>query len=535
MKRKLSCIAACMALLITAGCSNTVDQRVVSEAKEISTAETSSEQPQTQEAPSSNTKSVTLSIDGHDLVFPTSREDAEKFLNENGYEIKNDDRVIISGYNATCDGYVTFQYMDTDPSACTGIGVQRIPVVLGDILNEEKDTYEEVYDTCNAQDSDYICIYQQTGNPEKSLGLKQKNADNCYLIKFTADRTFFNAFSNRDAYDNYGSVTYTFDNFEGYYLSSTDIDGLYVYSQPEGRFSSFTHYFYREGLNFKMDKALVCTLDTRTPELDPTRESFDNIYVGKDSSGNITEIYSAGVSSETYASANAEYEAYCKDNNVSVEPKELLEELIPSLWHKDLIETLGALLATNPALIGKKATFRINKESVQMDYDNEKTIEKFKVTIDEYPDAMILASVSFEYEDSFVASITGANIVPGQQQWLTHGNDSLIIMDEPTEITNDFDDFFSTSGNYEDLPTTYSVHDYVGCFVSGIPGSTNMLIEDASGNPVAVYLGEHDYSAYHKVPIIQYGDEKNYPGTEMLDGLDFSAGVDADGNYVYVE
>lgn len=535
MKGKLLCIAACAALLITVGCSNSADQSVISEAKEISEEESSLEQTKALEAPSGNTKSITISIGGKDLVFPASKEEAEKFLNENGYELRHNDRVILSGFNATLDGYVTFEYFDKDPSICTGVGVQEIPVVLGDLLNEENNTYEEVYGACKAQGSDYVCIYQQEGNPDKTLGLKQKDADNCYRISFSGDVSKFDAFIDRDAYDKHGSVTYTFDTHEGYYLSSTDVDGLYVYSPPEGIYSSFTHYFYREGFNYNMDKALVCTLDTRNQDLDSSRESFDNIYVGKDENGNVVEIYISGISSETYASANAEYEEYCKNNNVSIEPKELLDEIILPLWHKDVIETLGALLATNPEMKGKQATFRLNKESVEMDYDNETTLEKFKITIDEYPDVMILASVNYDGEESFGISLTGANITPGKQQWVSHANDSLIIMDEPTDIGKEFDDFFSTSGDYEDLPTTYSVHDYVGCFVSGIPGSTNMLIEDASGKPVALFLGEHDYSDYHKVPIIQYGDEMNYPGVSMLDGLDFSMGVDSDGNYVYVE
>ena len=47
----------------------------------------------------------------------------------------DDDRVILSGFNATLDGYVIFEYFDKDPSICTGVGVQEIPVVLGDLLN----------------------------------------------------------------------------------------------------------------------------------------------------------------------------------------------------------------------------------------------------------------------------------------------------------------------------------------------------------------------------------------------------------------
>lgn len=535
MKRKLSCIATCITLLIIAGCSNSTEQSALNEVKDISAEESSSEQTKALEVSSGNTKSITINIGGQDLVFPTSREEAEKFLNENGYELRNNNRVMISGHNVSLDGFVTFEYLDKDPSVCTGIGVQEIPVVLGDLLNEENNTYEEVYDVCNAQGSDYLCIYEQVGNPDKALGVKQKDANNCYRISFNGNVRTFDAFIDKDAYDKHGSVTYTFDTHEGYYLSSTDIDGLYVYSPPEGIYSSFTHYFYREGLNYNMDKALVCTVDTRNQNLDPDRESFDNIFVGKDENGNVAEIYISGVSAETYASANDEYEDYCKKNNMSIEPKEFLDELIPPLWHKDVIKAMGALLAINPDMNGKKVTFRINKESVEMDYDNQKTLEKFKMTIDEYPDVMILASVNFQGEESFGISLTGANVIPGKQQWVTYGNDSLIIVDEPTDIGKEFDNFFSTSGNYEDLPTTYSVHDYVGCFVSGIPGSTNLLIEDASGKPVAVYLGEKDYSNYHKVPIIQYGDEMNYTGVEMLDGLDFSVGVDSDGNYVYVE
>ena len=230
-----------------------------------------------------------------------------------------------------------------------------------------------------------------------------------------------------------------------------------------------------------------------------------------------------------------EYELVLSLTKDSIEPKELLDELIPSIWHADLIQTFGALVVSNPDMKGKQVTFRINKESVEMDYDMDTTLCKFKVTIDEYPDVMMLVDATFDGEDSFSVSATGANIIPGKQQFAAHGNGGLIFMDEPGDIKKEFDDFFSESGNYENLPTTYSVHDYVGYFASGIPGSTNMLIEDASGNPVAIFLGEHDYSKYNKVPIVQYGDESNYPDTEEWDGLDFSVGVDANGNYVYIQ
>ncbi len=539
MKKRFLCIAACVALMITAGCGNGGVADVI-QAKEISTSESSDEKPVEQEVSAEQTSSlksepITIRVNGQDLVFPTSRDDAEKFMADNGYTVKQNDRVQITGFHEGLHGFLTFDYMDQDPSVCTGVEIQELPIVCGDLVTGENDTYKMIYDKCNVSGSGYLSIYQRDSSMGNELGIIENGADNCYLIKFNGDSIEkFSAFISKDYYDSHGSITRTFTNFEENFLSSTDIEGLYIYSPKEGRTFS-TNYFYRDGLNFKLDNALVCTVDTRNPKYDSDRDHFDNIYVGKDENGKIKEIYEAGISESTYANAKAEFEEYCNSYKVSIEPKELLDEVIPELWHKDMIQCLGALLAQNEEMKKNGATFRINKESVAMDYDLDTTNAEFKMTIDEYPDVMILVSTTYEYESSFGMSATGANIIPGKQQFACIGDDNAIAMDQPADISSKFDDFFSTSGNYENLPTTYCIHDYVGYYASGVAESTNMVIEDASGNPVALFLGEHDYSNYKKVPIIEYGDEVNYPGTEMLDGLDFSSGIDSDGKYVYIE
>ncbi len=543
MKKRIVCMAVCLTMLITAGCGNSTETDV-SRAQELSTAEGSGEK--SEEKPEGaagdqsdetgnayqNVKSVTMNIGGSDLVFPTSREDAEKFLNDNGYELRQNDRVQISGFSKEQDGFLILDYLDQDPSICTGIQVQGIPVTCGDLVTEDQNTYKSVYDLCNDNSSDYHPIYQREGTTDYELGIQQNSADNCYLISFKDTVDNFWAFINRDYYDNHGGINRSLDIYEGEYLSSTDIEGLYLCTQDEGKVPH-THYFYREGLNFKMDKASVCTVDTYDRNYSQNIENFDNIYAVKNDNGEIIEIYEAGVSSAASSEAKAKYEELCRNNNISVEPKEFLDELVPELWHHIIIECLGWVMSQNPDMKG--GTFRINKESVKMDYDVDTTYCDFKMTIDEYPDVMLLVDTTFDYETRFSIGVKAANVIPGKQIWASCSNDAVGIMDQPSDIGKEFDDFFSTSGKYEDLPTTYSIHDYVGYFASGISGTTNMLIEDASGNPVAVYLGEHDYSRYHKVPIIEYGDDVNFPGSNMLDGLDFSHGEDADGNILYIE
>ncbi len=121
-------------------------------------------------------------------------------------------------------------------------------------------------------------------------------------------------------------------------------------------------------------------------------------------------------------------------------------------------------------------------------------------------------------------------------QWMNEG-DNLYSTTGNKSNFDDFDTNVSASAKdvnkrYEGLTLTTDIQNYVGYYVTGLEGTSCVIITDADGNEVAYYiaLGEKDYK---NALIVSCRDER-LNDLYVMDGIDISDALDSDGNLVCV-
>ena len=225
--------------------------------------------------------------------------------------------------------------------------------------------------------------------------------------------------------------------------------------------------------------------------------------------------------------------------NLSIDNKESFDETIAKEMQLDALN--GIAVAKMDAGFDKDVhwTLHLHESSVKNDfpsYDEQNTV--FKMTVAENESIQI--KISYTINDGYGFSINVYNPEKDYVAWVNITDNTAMVSAEGN--VGDFKDFYSdidiggdeadAVADYDNVPIDNSIHNYVGCFISSIEGSTNMIIKDKDGNNVALVTCEDNYNDFHDIPIVDW--EELSKCASCADGLNFQVGYDENGKVICI-
>ena len=477
------------AIMLIAGCGN-VDVDVTTDNKQEIEHEQETEEEVDFVKEEVFEDVFSINVSGRILEYPITRKGFIDWIDECGWETENNDRFVISCSNPENKRIRIYaRFLETDEDICTYLSIYGNDVSFDNIISPTDLDVQPVFDKISDSSSDYYLILDQGKN---GLAFKKKGSEVCFHAKYNEALDSFNVYLNKDHYDNDGSVVYSLGDNLGYYLSSTDIAGLYRITPPDNIVMSPKYYAHKD-IDLSLNKVKICNLydSYYGPDINLIWNQTDNIWFGKDKNGEIIQIYEDGFSAEKIEKARLAYQEYCGTHNITIESDQILKEMISDVYDIELIQYLDSLISFCVDDY-QGCTVQIRKDSIKKGLDEYGNATcTFKATIVEYPDAQIIGSC-VETKDSFGAAIDVAHLIENRMVTISANSEAAYTIFGPDNISSEFDDFDSKSDDllgddYADLPVLDSLDAYTAYYFSStsIPGI--YLVVDEENNPIAKF------------------------------------------------
>lgn len=379
-------------------------------------------------------------VSGKKLEYPITRNDLEQWIADNNLEIIESTPYSITCKNSTGDNiHVSAIFLGQNRDICTYMKLKGDHLGFEDIFSSDDGDANTVREQLAANSPD---VFIHKNMSTAGFGFTGNSSGIICIANYNKTLSSFELFLNKEHSENDGYVATGFNGLDGYYLSSTDKEGLYLITPKETDVQT-KNYFYNPSLNQVMDKAEICKYDSpySTVNKNLEWENQDNIWYGKNSSGTIEQVYEYGLNENEESNSLNDFQAFCAEHKITVNSEEILSKITSEGHYIEVIQNLNCIITIANEKAKSGYTISLREDSIEKGENKEGNPTcSFKATIDEYPDLQIIFNC-VESANNFSVGINLADLSAKTTHTLTASKYASAVISSSSKVSSKFNNF----------------------------------------------------------------------------------------------